>query len=305
MRNVIAGLCVLVLPLPVAAQSERAHPPIIDVHQHALPATFWGTPDPDWFPDYVDRAPSDSALLEETLATMRRFNIVKAVTSGPARWADRWHAADPQRIVRASNFADACTPERVEALRELHANGGYRVMGEISWQIAGVAFDDARVEPCFALAEELGIPMGIHVGLLFKGAHIGRYRAGGGRPLDLEDMLLRHPDVRVYLMHAGWPLLDETIALLHAHPQAYVDIALINWYVPRAAFHRYLEALVDAGFGKRIMYGSDSGVWPEAIRLSIEAVESAEFLNEAQKRDIFFNNAARFLRLDAMEGGTP
>jgi hypothetical protein len=30
----------------------------------------------------------------------------------------------------------------------------------------------------------------------------------------------------------------------------------------------------------------------------IEAVESADFLSEAQKRDIFYNNAARFLRLN-------
>jgi predicted TIM-barrel fold metal-dependent hydrolase len=49
------------------------------------------------------------------------------------------------------------------------------------------------------------------------------------------------------------------------------------------------------------MFGSDQMVWPEAIGMAIDAVESAEFLTEAQKRDIFYNNAARFLRL-ASEG---
>jgi predicted TIM-barrel fold metal-dependent hydrolase len=54
---------------------------------------------------------------------------------------------------------------------------------------------------------------------------------------------------------------------------------------------------VEAGFGKRVMFGSDQMVWPGVIERAIEAIESAEFLSEAQKRDILYNNAARFLRL--------
>jgi hypothetical protein len=49
------------------------------------------------------------------------------------------------------------------------------------------------------------------------------------------------------------------------------------------------------------MYGSDQMFWPKAIGASIEAVESAPFLSEEQKRDIFYNNAARFLRLSKNE----
>jgi predicted TIM-barrel fold metal-dependent hydrolase len=39
-------------------------------------------------------------------------------------------------------------------------------------------------------------------------------------------------------------------------------------------------------------------IWPDTIRLAIETIESADFLTPDQKRDIFYNNAARFLRLD-------
>ena len=45
------------------------------------------------------------------------------------------------------------------------------------------------------------------------------------------------------------------------------------------------------------MFGSDPMVWPEAIEYAIESIETAAFLSTQQKRDIFFNNAARFLRL--------
>jgi uncharacterized protein len=37
--------------------------------------------------------------------------------------------------------------------------------------------------------------------------------------------------------------------------------------------------------------------WPQAIGLAIETIEAAPFLTPAQKRDILYNNAARFLRL--------
>jgi predicted TIM-barrel fold metal-dependent hydrolase len=104
--------------------------------------------------------------------------------------------------------------------------------------------------------------------------------------------------MRVYVMHAGWPMLNEMISLLSFYPQLYVDVAAIDWMVPRKEFYRYLRALVEAGFGKRIMFGSDASMWPQTLAIGIEAIEAADFLSEAQKRDILYNNAVRFLRLD-------
>ena len=58
-----------------------------------------------------------------------------------------------------------------------------------------------------------------------------------------------------------------------------------------------MKSLVDAGLGDRLMFGSDGPGFPEAIQLAIEGINSAEFLTKNQKQDIFYNNAARFLRL--------
>jgi predicted TIM-barrel fold metal-dependent hydrolase len=38
---------------------------------------------------------------------------------------------------------------------------------------------------------------------------------------------------------------------------------------------------------------------PVAIDIAIEGIRSADFLSEEQKRDIFYNNAVRFLRWNA------
>ena len=70
---------------------------------------------------------------------------------------------------------------------------------------------------------------------------------------------------------------------------------------PRAQFYAELRRLVDAGFVKRIMFGSDQMIWPQAIGVGIETVRQASFLSEQDKRDILYDNAARFLRLSSVE----
>jgi predicted TIM-barrel fold metal-dependent hydrolase len=79
----------------------------------------------------------------------------------------------------------------------------------------------------------------------------------------------------------------------------YADVSVINWLAPRAEFHDYLHALMRAGNGDRLLFGSDQMRWPDAIGMAIEGVASAPFLSAAQKRAIFFDNAVRFFRLDS------
>ncbi len=127
------------------------------------------------------------------------------------------------------------------------------------------------------------------------------YRVRLDSPLQLEEVLIRHPKLRIYVMHYGSPLVDEMIALMYSHPQVYVDIAQNNWGFPREHFYSQLKRLVDAGFEERIMWGSDQMVWAQTIKVAIDTIEKAPFLTEKQKRGIFYNNAARFLRFSKEE----
>jgi predicted TIM-barrel fold metal-dependent hydrolase len=83
-------------------------------------------------------------------------------------------------------------------------------------------------------------------------------------------------------------------ALMGAYPRVYIDLGAIDWAEDRGGFNAYLKRLIDAGFGKRILFGSDQMVWPEAIGQSIDAYRQAAFLTPEQKRDILFDNAVRF-----------
>ena len=156
------------------------------------------------------------------------------------------------------------------------------------------------MKPYFALAEELDLPVLIHTAGV--GAPYPTFRSSAGHPLLLEEVLVRHPKLRIYLENAGYPFLHEMIALMFQYPQVYADLSTITRIIPREAFHEYVSALVRAGYGKRLMFGSDGP--PSKRAQTVEAIESASFLTDDQRRDIFYNNAARFLRLSEEEIAT-
>ena len=303
--------------------------PIIDMHLHAYRANAQGPPPiaicapfPYW-PDRDLRAPSldyvmtflkkpvckkplwspmtDQELMTQSLDILERRNIV-AVASGELDVVEKWKQSKPDRIIPALEF-NVKDGVPVEKLRQWVKDGKIAVFGEMGDQYGGVTPDDPAYEPYLALAEELDIPIGIHIGpgppgVAYFGPETKNYRARMHSPLSLEEPLMRHPKLRVYVMHAGWPMIDDMVAMLYAHPQLYVDVGIIVYAFPRAEFYRYLQRLIEAGFGRRVMFGSDQMIWPQAIEKAIESIEAAPFLTAEQKRDIFYNNAARFLRLN-------
>lgn len=315
----------LVLPADLLAQGNP--PPIIDMHLHALPADFAGPPPssmcvhakrfatfdprgawgetfarmPEADCERVLRSPETTdEVMERTIAVLERRNIV-GVASGTLDLVRRYEERAPERIVRGLIFDLGSWTVSPDSLRRLHETGELEVLGEVITQYEGIAPDDPRMEPYWALAEELDIPVGIHLGTGPPGApYLGspRYRAGLNSALTLEPVLARHPRLRVWIMHAGWPMVNDLLAMLYTYPQLHVDVAVIDYMLPRAEFHSYLQRIVDAGFGNRVMFGSDQMVWPEAIEIAIESIESAEFLTVDQKRAILHDNAARFLRIE-------
>jgi len=301
-NHLLLALGLVVLCQPVLAEEK---PPIIDMHLHAFGFDEYGAPPP---PNEISgerpAAKSDIEAIEASLREMDRHGIVLAVASGPLDHVMQWHKAAPDRILSGAYTGSRDDLPEISVLEQLVRDDEIAVLGELGLQYRGMAATDEALREYFALAEASNVPVAIHTGLGDTGITYGccpSFRTHLGRPSLVEEILVRHPDLRLYLMHAGYPYLEETKALLYVYPQLYVDIAVINWALPRREFHNYLRALVDAGFGDRIMFGSDQMVWPEAIGMAIEGVKSAKFLSDEQQRDIFFRNAARFLRLSADE----
>lgn len=328
MRSVGRAIVLAITLMSASAAQAREQYDVIDMHFHAdlpdaegppggkicAPYPNWAPRDPgqpierylEWFTvkptcAHVLVAPTDAAALRDRgIAVLKRHNVL-ALAGGAAPTVEDYRLHAGGRILPAAGFGSDGELPSIAMLRPLHAEGKLAALSEITTQYAGIAPDDARLEPYFALAEELDIPVGIHMGPGPPGtAYFATpgYRAAAGDPLRLEPVLVRHPKLRIYATHAGWPMGDAMVAVMFAHPQLYVDIAVLDYAYSETQFYAYLKRLIDAGMEERIMFGSDNMVWPDAIGVAIERVRRAPFLDARQKRLILHDNAARFLRIE-------
>lgn len=284
---------------PPSGSTRTYAGPLFDVHIHtAAPRGWAGRPNP------VTGVPAPSSEDQHraaVLAELKRFTVVRAALHGPATTLRAWtHAAPGLLLPMPMLFEppDGPIPTPDFLRREIAANRAAGI-GEVIAQYAGVPLDDVRLQPHWRLAEELDVPVAVHTGRSFAGIMYEGYpncRLRFGNPRALEDALVGHPRLRLYIMHAGEPWRQDTLAMLSMYPQLYVDIGAVVWLTPQPAFHALLRELIAHGLGRRIMFGTDEMAWPDAIGLAIQNVDSADFLTAEQKADIFSNNAMRFFR---------
>jgi hypothetical protein len=291
---------------PISARAQTGGPPVIDVHMHA---PMSDGPVEQFMPE-----------LQSTLALMDSLDVRFAVLTGVPDVLFAWRPVVEERMGVLSSllfpcvnglavmwgrpcFGDGKDWPDVDRLRDDIEAGRVDALGEITTQFLGLGPSDPAFEPYFALAEEYDLPVFIHMGPGIPGTNTGggvgdlpvpEYRAAAGNPLMLEEALIEHPGVRVAVMHAGWPLGDEMVFMLHQYPQVYAEVGLLQntSLFTRTEYYTFLKRLVDAGFGDRILFGSDG-----SLAQGIDAILDAEFLTLRQKRDILCDNAARFLRL--------
>jgi uncharacterized protein len=301
--------------------SKNARPlPIIDMHLHCLSVNEFALvpqelPAPvknfdSWDPkdsaiayfrrissaNPVRAAKTDDELIRRTVAILEKYNIYAAANGDDTTIIQKWLNASPKRII--PGMANVFHPP--SQTEELIQSGKMKFLGELGLQYFGLTLSDSAMDPFLQIAEKYDIPVAVHVGPGPPGGpyyFAPKYRAKLSSALYVEEALLRHPKLRVWIMHAGWPMIDDMINVLYTYPQVYVDLGVICVILPKKEFYHYLQRLVDAGFEKRIMFGSDEIIYPDAIVKGIETIQQTSFLSASQKRDILFNNAARFLRL--------
>ncbi len=302
MRRSVMFVLILAVLTGSSADAQQARLPIIDMHFHGAlvfdeqevqPITPW-------------------------LEAFDPLGIKKAVPTSYPHQLQVWAPKDPERLIPSLWFpcvtqfvrhcfpGDAILPD-IQWLRGEIESGRIAMIGEVGTQLIGILPNDPALEPYFSLAEEFDIPFALHMGpgpawaVGEDSIHeaFPNFQIRAGDPLELEDVLRRHPHLRLYIMHAAWPMLDKLLTILWHSPNVYVGLGHLQIAIPRAEYYSYLRRIVEAGYADRIMYGSDVGL--DDFGSGIDALLDADFLSEEQKRNILYNNAARFLRLSEEE----
>ena len=100
-------------------------------------------------------------------------------------------------------------------------------------------------------------------------------------------------------MHSGENWYEHALRLMAYYPQLYADLGAVLWVEPLDQHYAttFLKAARQSGYLNRVMFGTDQMKWPYATEKAIHFLNSLSFLTKQDKENIFYNNAARFLRI--------
>ena len=305
MRN---KLLIAIALLPAAAAAQNSGPyrgPIIDVHLHAHTRESLAQPAPN--PATGQMSPKTAEEhMTRSLEIMKERNVVLGIVSGSSvAVVEPWDAAAPERIMKAIGVDDPSEFMTPQDLDRLFREKRLDAFGEVAAQYAGYSPSDPAFDAYWAVAAKHGVPVGIHTGGAPPGTPYTccpKFRLTLGDPLLLEDLLVKYPKLKVYVMHAGGFFPQNALMLMTMYTQVYVDIGALSW-TPIAGdmLEPFLREAKRRRLLGRVMFGSDQMRWPEAIALAIDRVNRLDFLTIEEKQAIFYDNAAKFLGLSAEE----
>ncbi|PKQ44262.1 amidohydrolase family protein [Confluentibacter flavum] len=283
----------------------HAQTKVIDMHIHSYSDRDFGEREPA-SDHYGVKGSSDAESHRlETFAAFKKLNIVKAIVSGNPESVENWVENDTEnRIIKGIlMFSPDDYGMTIQKFEQMVIDKKIEVFGELAPYYSGGTLSDAIWQPYLRICEQYDIPVAVHTG---GGDPGGTYswspkaRLLLGDPYHIEDVLVKYPKLRIYMMHAGgedWP--EHGIRLMAYYPQLYTDVAVMLWVEPNTQRYikEFLKNAKEAGYLDRVMFGSDQMIWPYAIEKSIDFLKSLEFLSEQDMADILYNNAARFLKL--------
>jgi predicted TIM-barrel fold metal-dependent hydrolase len=219
------------------------------------------------------------------------MNYISPDVIGPGpevnEWALKLASADPRRLIAFGSVHPKYTKDPGGDVGRLVESGARAIKVHPPHQeFAANAYVNGLdgLAKVYLAAEELGIPVTIHTGTsVFPGA-----RSRLGNPMDVDDVAIDFPDLKILLAHGGRPLwMAEAFFVVRRHPNVYLELSgipparLLEWF-PR------LEEIAE-----KVVWGSD---WPSpgiaSMRGNVEQFLALPIGDEA-KRKILYENAAR------------
>ncbi|MEI7760257.1 MAG: amidohydrolase family protein [Thermoleophilia bacterium] len=231
---------------------------IIDVHTHVgefpghISAKFAAEAREAWAEVHLGGTLEDhyaGALADVDRVVVLAFNAPAAGFVVPNDYVASYVARDPGRLL---GFG-AVDPSSDAAVEELERMKGE--LGLVGCKLAPIYQDIAPLDPrflrvCEAL-ERLELPLLIHQGTTFA-------RAGSllqARPILIDEIALRYPELRIVIAHMGHPWFEEAIAVIRRHPHVYADIsALVS---RRWLLYQALVSAVEYRVTHKLVFGTD------------------------------------------------
>ena len=182
-------------------------------------------------------------------AVVLAFNAPAAGFVVPNDYVADYVARDPERLIGFGSVdpSSAGAIDELERMKDDLGLVGCK-LGPIYQGVDPLGTEFLRV--CEAL-ERLELPLLIHQGTTFA-------RSGSllsARPILLDEIALRFPELRIVIAHMGHPWFEEAIAVVRRHPHVYADVsALVS---RRWLLYNALVQAVEYGVDRKLLFGTD------------------------------------------------
>ncbi len=246
---------------------------IVDCHTHIM-----------WYPDHVAEQFAQEALASKLVKLKhsggQAYSAKLDLHSYDSKPEDHWKASEPADKVVVFGFqaravgvwvpneliaeyvkqhpeklegwasVDPNEPGCVEQLEHAVKHLGLRGL-KLGPTYQHFNAQDRKHWPLFKKCQDLGLPIMWHQGTTFP----SRARLNWAQPLQLEDIAMEFPDLKMIIAHLGHPWEEDVVVLIRKCPNVYTDISAVH-YRP----WRYWQAMVTAmeyGVDHKILLASD------------------------------------------------
>ena len=206
------------------------------------------------------------------------------LTAGLDRGGPRPCSRSPTRTPDGSSCAavlsDRLRPTRdVRRIRELAEHPRFSLL-RVMPLATQVPINDARHYPAYQICEELGIPVGINVGVPGP-----RVRSRVQHPELLEDVMIDFPDLVIIGAHMGHPYEELLMNYMRKWPNLYLSCTA---YAPQYFDPALVRFMNTKAFRGRVIWGatnrgSRDAASPRGRALPIDEEAMALFLGAARR----------------------
>lgn len=161
-------------------------------------------------------------------------------------------STDPKRLFGYGSV-NPHDPGALDELKRMKLDLGLKgcKMGPIYQNVDPLSTEFLRI--C-AECERLELPMLIHQGATVLGPLVH------SRPILMDEIAHRYPELRLQIAHIGHPWIDETIVTIRKHPHLYADVSALHsrpWQLYNA-----LRSAIEYGVDGKLFLGSDFPIAP-------------------------------------------
>jgi uncharacterized protein len=250
-------------------------------------AAFLGEEENAHIPGYLGGSGAHAGI-DELLERMDSLGVATGVltpgiTKGGVEQALEVADAHPGRFLVAAMVVDPGKPTRnVKKIRELAEHPRF-CMVRVAPLFTQVPIDDARHYPVYQVCEELGLPVGINVGVPGP-----RVRSNVQHPERLEGPMIDFPRLTIIGAHMGHPYEELLMNFMRKWDTLFLSCTA---YAPRYFDPGLVAFMGTKSYRGRVIWGSDDPWFP--MQRSLDEARALDLDDEAMA--LFLGGTARRL----------